>query len=226
MLHYLAPYPILDQWLATHALPDTSDLDLPYASYIAMIRRLIEPVAVDEAWYRAAYPGIADAIDRGVLRSAFHHFLAHGYFENRLPFAADRDDRTLPVPFADIKAATPIRPTREGLRVRLKRADLIGIVKRLLHAVPVDELWYRQTYPGVAAAIAKGSFPSAAAHFVRHGYEECRWPFPMRVDETWYLARYPDARQAVATGAASSAQDHFWRSGYREGRFPTPAPAL
>jgi hypothetical protein len=226
MMQYLVPFSVMDSWLTQYAVPNSTDFDLPYQYYLAMIRRLIEPVPVDESWYRSAYPGIATAIDRGVFRSAGHHFLAHGYFENRQPFAADRSDFRQPVPFADIRSATTVRPVRGGLHVRLGRAKLTGLVERLLQSVPVDETWYRRTYPGVADAINAGSVPSASWHFARHGYLECRWPFPMEVDETWYLARYPDVRQALASGPAKSAQEHFWRFGYREGRFPTRAPVL
>jgi len=224
MIRYIVPFPVMSAWLDSCRVTDDGALDIPYQDYIAMIRRLLEPVAVDEAWYAAAYPAVGQAIARGVVPSAGFHYLAHGYFENRLPFAAERTDVRAPVPFRDIRAATPVRAARGELRVVMPRETLLGIVGRLLHAVPVDEAWYRQTYPGVAAAIERGGFTSASSHYAQYGYTEARWPFAMRVEEDWYLGRYPDVRKALAAGTVASAQEHFWRAGYREGRFPARTP--
>lgn len=222
-MRYLVPFTILQKWVEKYRLAGSDHYDLPYTYYIAMIRRFLEPVPVDEAWYRATYPGIAGAVDRGIFRSAAHHFMAHGYFENRSPFAAGTD-RRLPVPFAEIRALTPVHPMRDGLHVRLSWGELMGIVALLLQSVPVDEAWYRKTYAAADKAIAAGIFASAASHFVKHGYQEGSWPFAMSVDESWYLGRYRDVSQAVAAGRMPSGRDHFWRAGYAEGRFPTRAP--
>jgi len=223
---YIVPFPIFDRWLNGFASAPASALCVPYESYVPFIRRLLEPVPVDEDWYCAAYPGVGQSIARGVFRSAAHHFLAHGYFEGRLPFAADRADLRQPIPFAELRALTPVRPARDGLRVEMERDALMAIVRRLLLAVPVDEAWYRRTYPGVDRAIARGGFASAAAHYAEFGYAECRWPFDMVVDEAWYRARYPDVPPLIADGTVADAQGHFWRFGYREGRFPAGEPAL
>ncbi len=216
----------MERWLNRFSVADTNELDMPYVAYIGMIRRLLEPVIVDTEWYLTTYPKVSDSITRGNFKSADQHFLLHGYFENRLPFAADRTDRALPVPFDEIRAATPVRAARGGLRVRMPRADLMAIVRRLLRSVPVDETWYRDTYPAVGNDLGRNEFSSATAHFVETGYNENYWPFPMRVDERWYLRRYPDVPRAIAEGHATSAQDHFWRTGYREGRFPAASPEL
>jgi len=225
MIRYLVPFSVMETWLRRYAPADSDELDMPYPHYLALIRRFLECVPVDEAWYLQSYPGVAGAIAGGVFRSAAHHFLALGYFEKRLPFAADRTDLRQPIPFADIRAATAIHPVRGGLRVRMSMAGWMDILRHLLGSVPVDEGWYRQTYPGVDKAIDSGAFVSAAAHFVQHGYGECRWPFAMAVEEAWYLDRYPDVARAMTEGAAHSAEEHFWQIGYREGRFPASRPA-
>jgi len=46
----------------------------------------------DEAWYRAGYPDVAEAIAAGIFRDARHHFVANGYFEGRAPFQHTLDD--------------------------------------------------------------------------------------------------------------------------------------
>jgi len=225
MLRYLVPFARLSTWVDRLADPHSGDIDMAYFDYIALIRRLIEPVFVDEAWYLQTYPTIARAVARGAIPSAAHHFLAHGYFENRSPFATDREDFRSPWPFHELRAQTKVRPDRRGLRVLTSKAELMAVVRRLLAAVPVDEAWYRATYKGVAAAIERGNFRSASAHFTEYGYAESRWPFFMPVDAGWYLNRYPDVRARIVEGVVTSAQEHFWSFGYREGRFPAGAPA-
>lgn len=39
--------------------------------------------SVDEPWYLAQYPDVAEAVRKGALPSARHHFLRHGYAEGR-----------------------------------------------------------------------------------------------------------------------------------------------
>jgi hypothetical protein len=224
MIRYIVPFTVLSQWWERYDVAGSDELDMPYPSYLTMLRRLLEPVQVDAAWYLAANPGVARAVAGGEFASAGHHYLSHGYFEDRPPFAPDRADRRPPPPFSAIRADTPARAARGGLRARLSRARLLGIVARMLQAVPVDESWYRAAYPGVAAAIAAGGFASAAAHYVQHGYTEARFPFAMPVDADWYLRRYPDVAAMIAAGGVASAGEHFWRDGYREGRFPAGTP--
>jgi len=50
-----------------------------------IIRLLLQSVDVDETWYRARYPDVAEAIDDGLFQSAKQHFIESGYFEGRRP---------------------------------------------------------------------------------------------------------------------------------------------
>ena len=84
----------------------------------------------------------------------------------------------------------------------------------------VDEKWYLQQYPDIAAAIATGKIKSAKDHFVNDGYFEGRLPSALQVDEKWYLQEYPDVAEGVQTGVVDSGQKHFTQIGYREGRLP------
>ncbi|MGE0682356.1 MAG: hypothetical protein AB7P69_15840 [Candidatus Binatia bacterium] len=89
---YIAPYNQFRQLLtigtshgkltATVALEDLQNL----------IRTFLRSVEVDEAWYRAKYPDVADAIRQGVFPSAKEHFVADGYFEGRWPFPMEIDE--------------------------------------------------------------------------------------------------------------------------------------
>jgi hypothetical protein len=213
-------------WLNKFDAENSGQFDLPYDDYIKLIRRILEPVPVDELWYRQTYRGVSQGIDRGAFTSGYQHFLIHGYFDGNAPFAPHNTDLVQPPPFAEIRLTNHVVPVRGGLRLQVPHARLMEIVRGLLHAVPVDETWYRKTYPGVDAAITAGEFPSASSHYVYHGHQECRWPFDMRVDATWYIKRYPDVPVLMENGAVSSAREHFWTIGYAEGRFPSPSPDL
>jgi hypothetical protein len=48
--------------------------------------RLPFPIKVDERWYLAQHPDVADSIRQGLVESAQDHFERDGYREGRLPF--------------------------------------------------------------------------------------------------------------------------------------------
>jgi len=74
----------------------------------ALLESLASRVRVDEEWYLAAYPDIAEAIADGKFDNARHHYLKFGYIENRLP-------RFIPVDEAFYRASN--RDIAEKLRL-------------------------------------------------------------------------------------------------------------
>ncbi len=64
-----------------------------YENFVQMLRRLLEGVVVDEQWYLARYPDIAEAIGQGLVPSPQAHFVNDGYFEGRQPFEIKVDER-------------------------------------------------------------------------------------------------------------------------------------
>jgi hypothetical protein len=108
------------------------------------------------------------------------------------------------------------------LKVDLTYDEFLAILRQVLQATPVEESWYRETYPDVAEAIDTGIYRSAKHHFVANGYLEGRRPFPLSVDEAWYLEAYPDVKDGIKEGLFASASEHFARHGYEEGRRPVP----
>jgi hypothetical protein len=54
---------------------------------------------------------------------------------------------------------------------------------------PVDERWYRRTYPDVAAAVRAAAIPSAQSHFDAIGGEEFRAPSATYLEDTTAWAR-------------------------------------
>lgn len=124
------------------------------------------------------------------------------------------------LPFSVLKNSIKLLSVKGQLKVDMSYDELLDFVKKFLQAVPIDENWYRTTYPDVAEAIKAGAYRSAKQHFVEHGYFEGRRPFELEVDETWYMSHYPDIETSVQSGTVTSARDHFMRHGYEEGRMP------
>jgi hypothetical protein len=94
------------------------------------------------------------------------------------------------------------------------------VMSRVIANIRVDETWYLQTYPDIAAAVQEGKIPNARNHYCRHGYYEHRLPYQITIDDPWYRAQYQDVDHAVATGIFPNAQFHFDEIGFREGRLP------
>lgn len=88
---YVIPFPLL---LKQIGLPDgfgDRPIDLTLDQLVSLIRILLASIPVDETWYQAAYPDVAQAIRSGAVKSAKAHFVANGYFEGRLPAKAPAD---------------------------------------------------------------------------------------------------------------------------------------
>ncbi len=126
------------------------------------------------------------------------------------------------LPFSVLKNSVKLMSVKGQLKVDVSYDEFLDFVKKFLQAVPIDEAWYRSTYPDVDEAIKAGAYRSARQHFVEHGYFEGRRPFELEIDEAWYMKTYPDIQVSVDTGVVQSARDHFVRHGYEEGRTPAP----
>lgn len=108
-------------------------------------------------------------------------------------------------------------------KVNCSLSDLRALVQLALADVQVDEAWYLQQYPDVAAGVANGTSTSGSEHYRNCGYLEGRLPSEPVVDEPWYLSTNSDVAAAVREGRYKSGQDHFIKAGYASGRRPQPA---
>jgi hypothetical protein len=221
-MRYVPPYPSLRKWMARFALTDDARMTPAYDDVLDVFKGFLQALPVDEDWYKAEYPAIPEFLRRMGTETATSHFQKHGYFEGRSPFALGWRDLTAPVPFAKLKTRLRISPVRGRLRADIAPDEFLDLIKTILMAVPVDEAWYRTTYPKVAKVIDDKIFPSAAYHYAEQGYFDGCIPFDMAVDAEWYVSRYDHVRIGLERGVAKSAQDHFVRMGYTEGCRPTP----
>lgn len=78
-----------------------------YASFLIMIRQLLNAVPVDEAWYLATYEDVRRAVQSGQVGSAKEHFVHDGYFEGRLPAPIEVNEEWYLAQYPDV---------REGIR--------------------------------------------------------------------------------------------------------------
>lgn len=68
----------------------------------------LQHVPVDENYYRLLYPDVGEAVDKGLLTSARHHYIEFGYFENRLPFRIEVDEEFYLRSYPDVRAAVDV----------------------------------------------------------------------------------------------------------------------
>jgi hypothetical protein len=123
-------------------------------------------------------------------------------------------------PYARLREKLNLKSINGEVHATIKLEDIEDFIRSILLSVPLDEDWYRRTYPDVDEAVSGGQVRNGRDHFIRDGYFEGRRPFQMAVDEAWYLAQHPDIAAAVAAGRFASASDHFASHGYAEGRMP------
>jgi hypothetical protein len=60
---------------------------------------------VDEAWYLAHHPDVADAVRAGHFRSGEHHYVVHGILEGRLPSKPAVDEAWYLATYPDVASA-------------------------------------------------------------------------------------------------------------------------
>jgi hypothetical protein len=113
-------------------------------------------------------------------------------------------------------------PSPRTQYIAVDRNHLIDFMKPALSKIYVDEEWYLDANPDVAAGIMDGMVQHAKDHYVSAGYYEHRMPYEIAVDGDWYLAQYEDVRQAVKSGMIETARHHFYAARFKEGRLPAP----
>jgi hypothetical protein len=85
------------------AIPDT--ISLKRDQFEKLIKILLRAIDIDEKWYRATYPDVDAAINKGTYKSAKHHFIADGYFEGRRPGKVFVDEDWYKQAYPDISEA-------------------------------------------------------------------------------------------------------------------------
>jgi hypothetical protein len=92
-MKYLPPFEVLKSLLTISNVKGELMVSCSYENLVQMLRQMIIGVEVDEPWYLDRYPDIADAIEKGLVKSPRLHFVSDGYFEGRMPFPIYVDER-------------------------------------------------------------------------------------------------------------------------------------
>ena len=92
-MNYIAPFEAVRKLLIIGKSPSGETLAKSYESFLDAVRLVLAGIDVDEDWYLAQNPDIAEAIRSGTTKSAKRHFVEYGYFEGRLPFHIAVDER-------------------------------------------------------------------------------------------------------------------------------------
>lgn len=86
MPRYLPPFQVVQGLLNVTSSRGKTRVDMTFDEVKDLIRHLLSVVEVDEAFYLARNPDVAEGIAQGNIKSAREHFLDHGYFEGRMPY--------------------------------------------------------------------------------------------------------------------------------------------
>jgi hypothetical protein len=102
-MNYLVPFSSLRHSVRFVSGKGSLKADMTYDGFLDVVRKLLVAVPVDEDWYRAQYPDVAEAIDAGAYASAASHFVDHGYLEGRSPYQMKVDEAYYLATYADVR---------------------------------------------------------------------------------------------------------------------------
>ena len=96
------PFKVLKQRLTMAAVRGVPKVNNSYDEILGIISLLLRGTEVDEGWYLAQYPHLAEALKAGEIKSARNHFSHSGYFEGRLPRAPEIDEAWYLAQYPDV----------------------------------------------------------------------------------------------------------------------------
>ncbi len=91
-MRYIPPFEAIKGSLNLTTVRGRTRVDVTYDEMQKIIRSLLRVIEVDERFYLARNPDVAEGIRTGSIRSAQEHFIDHGYFEGRLPYPIAVDE--------------------------------------------------------------------------------------------------------------------------------------
>ena len=101
-MSYLPPFAFVKQKYKITANADRDHATLMYRDLLDIVKLLLRGVTVDDPWYLATYPDVAEAIEAGMFKSAKHHFVENGYFEGRRPAQFEVDEEWYLTTYPDV----------------------------------------------------------------------------------------------------------------------------
>jgi glucose/arabinose dehydrogenase len=163
----------------------------------------------DEAYYLNLYPDIKAAVDSGVLRSGYEHFINFGQYEGRNPSILYNEAFYLEQN-SDVARGVANRQIGSGFGHYLA----FGQHEGRSPSEPFNEQIYLANHPDVADAVTNGGLQSGFEHYLKYGSDEGRLP-------ELSLREYPDIAEAVNLGFYANGFQHYLRFGQTERRNPS-----
>jgi hypothetical protein len=72
---------------------------------IDFLKPTLRQIYVDEAWYLANHPDVAEAIESGIVQDARDHYVSAGYYEHRMPYEIEVDGDWYLAQYEDVREA-------------------------------------------------------------------------------------------------------------------------
>jgi hypothetical protein len=72
---------------------------------VAIMAKRLAGIKFDEAWYLSKYPDVKEAVKRGIVASGRDHYVAHGFYEHRMPSAIQVNEKWYLDAYPDIAEA-------------------------------------------------------------------------------------------------------------------------
>ncbi len=91
-VNYLPPFEAIRQFFTLTNFRGTLTATASFDDLKQLIATLLNAIDVDEDWYLARNPDIAEGVRNGVVKSGKDHFIHNGYFEGRMPFPITVDE--------------------------------------------------------------------------------------------------------------------------------------
>jgi hypothetical protein len=115
-VRYLPPFEVIKRPVEISSSQGQVTATVSYEDLLGLIKHLLSTVEVDENWYVAQYPDVAQAIAQGRTASARQHFIDNGYFEGRLPFLIPVEEHWYLGNYPDVAAcvATGSEPSAQA----------------------------------------------------------------------------------------------------------------
>ena len=88
-------------------------LNISRTGFFQLVRQLIADVSVDEDFYLATYPDVAEGIRNGIVADAQDHYIRFGYVEGRLPHLEGFDPLRYREAYPDLTGREPSMTAEE-----------------------------------------------------------------------------------------------------------------
>lgn len=186
-----------------------TDFDCNEVFFRFTVSGSVSHLLFNEAFYRAVYPDVDQAVRDGIFASGYSHYLSFGVHEGRNGYF---DEQFYLARHSDVAAAVQTGLLASG------EAHYLAFGRFEGRQTAFNEQSYLALNPDVAYAVEGAFYSSGLAHYLAWGIHENRRTL---FEEDAYLVLNPDVAQAVQDGVFASAMAHYLAYGRYENRLPS-----